>query len=82
MNLSNIINNLDAYCVLICVTEKYRQSLNCQAEAQYAFKLNKHIIPLVMEKGYENCKGNPNRKEIKHIICTKQILTLTILKAG
>ena len=54
-------HNLDAYCVLICVTEKYRQSLNCQAEAQYAFKLNKHIIPLIMEKGYENCKGKKSK---------------------
>lgn len=44
-------------CVLMCVTEKYRQSLNCQAEAQYAFKLKKHIIPVIMEKGYENVKG-------------------------
>lgn len=41
----------NAKCVLICVTEKYRQSLNCQSEAQYAFRLNKKIIPLVMQKG-------------------------------
>ena len=27
----------DAEIVLICVTEKYRQSINCQSEAQYAF---------------------------------------------
>lgn len=47
----------DARTVLICITEKYRQSLNCQAEAQYAFKMNKHIVPLIMEKGYENVKG-------------------------
>lgn len=47
----------DASSVLICVTEKYRQSVNCQAEAQYAFKLNKHIIPLIMENGYEDVKG-------------------------
>jgi hypothetical protein len=41
----------------MCVTEKYRQSLNCQAEAQYAFKLNKKIIPLIMQSGYENADG-------------------------
>jgi hypothetical protein len=47
----------DSFCVLMCVTEKYRQSVNCQAEAQYAFKLNKKIIPLIMQKGYENVQG-------------------------
>lgn len=47
----------DAAVVLVCVTEKYRQSLNCQAEAQYAFKMSKPIVPLIMEKGYENVKG-------------------------
>lgn len=41
----------NAYCVLMCVTEKYRQSVNCQAEAQYAFRLNKKIVPLIMQKG-------------------------------
>jgi hypothetical protein len=44
-------------CVLICVTEKYRQSINCQSEAQYAFKLNKPIIPCIMQKGYETVTG-------------------------
>lgn len=46
-----------SYCVLMCVTEKYRGSLNCQAEAQYAFKLNKPIIPLIMQQGCENITG-------------------------
>lgn len=41
----------NAQCVLVCVTEKYRQSINCQAEAQYAFKLQKKIVPLVMQEG-------------------------------
>jgi cell division FtsZ-interacting protein ZapD len=43
----------DASCVLMCVTEKYRQSVNCQAEAQYSFKLNKMIIPIIMQSDYE-----------------------------
>jgi hypothetical protein len=47
----------NSYCVLICITEKYRQSVNCQSEAQYAFRTQKPIIPLIMEKGYENVKG-------------------------
>jgi hypothetical protein len=37
---------------------RYRQSLNCQAEAQYSFKLNKKIIPLIMQDSYENVKVN------------------------
>ena len=43
--------------VLVCITEKYRQSINCQAEAEYAFRLKKKIIPVIFEKGYENVKG-------------------------
>lgn len=40
-----------AECVLMCVTEKYRQSINCQAEARYAFKMQKKIVPLIMQEG-------------------------------
>lgn len=47
----------NSYCVLLCITEKYRQSVNCQAEAQYAFRLNKPIIPLIFQSGYESVKG-------------------------
>ncbi|CAF0878261.1 unnamed protein product [Brachionus calyciflorus] len=47
----------DAQVILMCVTEKYRQSLNCQSEAQYAFRLNKPIIPCIMQKGYGSVTG-------------------------
>ncbi len=47
----------EASCILMCVTEKYRQSLNCQSEAQYAHRLNKVIIPLIMQSGYHHVKG-------------------------
>lgn len=47
----------NAEFVLVCVTEKYRQSVNCQAEAQYAFKLNKPIIPCILQSGYHNVNG-------------------------
>jgi hypothetical protein len=30
----------NAYVVLMCVSENYRQSVNCQAEAQVSFKSN------------------------------------------
>ena len=42
-----------ASCVLMCVTEKYRQSVDCQGEAEYAFKRKKTIIPIIMQSGYE-----------------------------
>ena len=42
---------------LMCLTEKYRQSVSCQLEAQYAYKLKKTIIPVIMQKGYEDVGG-------------------------
>ncbi|RMZ96525.1 hypothetical protein BpHYR1_008771 [Brachionus plicatilis] len=39
-------------CVLMCMTEKYKQSPNCRAEAEYAFNIRKPIIPLLMQKNY------------------------------
>ena len=47
--MANAIDN--ARCVLMCVTENYRQSINCQAEAEYAFKNEKKIIPVIMQEG-------------------------------
>ena len=41
-----------SYCVLMCMTEKYKQSSNCRLEAEYSLNLNKPIIPLLMEKSY------------------------------
>ena len=42
----------DAECVLVCMTEKYKQSPNCRAEAEYAFNLKKPIVPLIMQASY------------------------------
>ena len=53
--MSEAIEN--AKCVLLCVTEKYRQSVPCQLEAKYAMKLNKIIIPCIMQKGYGQIQG-------------------------
>ena len=36
-------------CMIMCITEKYRQCINCQLEAKYAYKLNKKIIPIIMQ---------------------------------
>ena len=43
----------DSKCVLMCMTEKYKLSSNCRAEAEYAFQLNKPIIPLIMQQNYK-----------------------------
>ncbi len=40
-------------CVLICITEKYKSSPNCRAEAEYAFQLGKPIVPLYMQANYK-----------------------------
>ena len=44
-------------CVLVCICEKYRVSEKCQAEALYSLRLNKHIIPLIMQEGFEKVDG-------------------------
>ena len=44
-------------CVLICVCEKYRVSEKCQAEAQHSIRLNKHVIPLIVQEGFEKVDG-------------------------
>ena len=42
----------NASVVLICMSQKYKQSPNCRSEAEYAFKLRKDIIPLMMQRDY------------------------------
>ena len=38
--------------VLVCVSERYKESPNCCAEAKNAFQLRKDIIPLMMQRNY------------------------------
>lgn len=53
-SLESMANAIEkSECVLICMTEKYKQSPNCRAEAEYAFQIKKPIIPLVMQKAYK-----------------------------
>ncbi|XP_055872747.1 uncharacterized protein LOC106059484 isoform X3 [Biomphalaria glabrata] len=42
----------NAAVVLICMSEKYKQSPNCRTEAEYTFQLRKDYIPLMMQKKY------------------------------
>nr|XP_054771677.1 uncharacterized protein LOC129279601 [Lytechinus pictus] len=43
----------NAMVVLICFSEKYKNSPACRTEAEYTFKLNKAIIPLQMQQNYK-----------------------------
>ena len=42
----------DSSVVLICVSERYKESPNCHSEAEYAYQLRKDIIPLMMQRKY------------------------------
>ena len=42
----------DSSVVLICVSERYKESPNCRSEAEYAYQLRKDIIPLMMQCKY------------------------------
>ena len=41
-----------ASIVLMCYSHEYKTSNNCRIEAQYAFKLNKTIVPVKMQSNY------------------------------
>ncbi|XP_052786989.1 uncharacterized protein LOC128222153 isoform X2 [Mya arenaria] len=42
----------NAAVVLVCMSEKYKQSPNCRTEAEYTFQLKKDYIPIMMQKKY------------------------------
>ncbi|CAF2128648.1 unnamed protein product [Rotaria magnacalcarata] len=39
--------------VLVCMSSNYKKSINCKAEAEYAFNQHKKIIPLIVEPNYK-----------------------------
>ena len=39
--------------ILICMSEQYRRSNYCRAEAQYAFQKQLHIVPILLQKHYK-----------------------------
>ncbi|KAK7462001.1 hypothetical protein BaRGS_00038583, partial [Batillaria attramentaria] len=43
----------NAFAVIICVTERYKNSKNCRLEAEYAHENGKPIIPVMMQAGYK-----------------------------
>ncbi|KAJ7380757.1 hypothetical protein OS493_007135 [Desmophyllum pertusum] len=42
----------NASVVLVCVSQKYKESPNCRSEAEYTYQLHKDIIPLMMDNKY------------------------------
>ena len=42
----------NAFCVLVCVSEKYKESSACRSEAEYSYNLHKDTVPIMMEKAY------------------------------
>ena len=41
-------------CVIMCISEKYKESKNCKLEAEYTHKSDKPIIPLIMDDSKPN----------------------------
>ncbi|CAF1443169.1 unnamed protein product [Adineta steineri] len=39
--------------LLICLTEKYKDSPSCRLECEYAYQQKKHIIPLLLQPNYK-----------------------------
>ncbi|CAF4780583.1 unnamed protein product, partial [Rotaria sp. Silwood2] len=48
--MANVVE--DAEIILMCMSETYKRSANCQFEAEYAFNRKKHIVPIKMKKDY------------------------------
>ncbi|XP_072037547.1 uncharacterized protein [Amphiura filiformis] len=49
--MANAVEKADA--ILVCVSRSYKASVNCQAEAHYAYQQQKPIIPLMVEEDYK-----------------------------
>ncbi|CAF3338897.1 unnamed protein product [Rotaria socialis] len=42
-----------ASVIIVCMSEKYKQSPNCQSEAEYAYRLKKPILPVLLQSKYK-----------------------------
>nr|XP_054752090.1 uncharacterized protein LOC129257722 [Lytechinus pictus] len=42
----------NACAIVMCISERYKESPNCRTEAEYAFLKRKRIIPIMMEEFY------------------------------
>lgn len=41
-----------ASLIILCMTEKYKTSPNCQSEAEYAHRLDKPLLPILLQSKY------------------------------
>ena len=39
-------------CVLVCMTQGYKDSPSCRTEAEYTYRLRKDVIPLLLQDAY------------------------------
>ena len=42
----------NSLCVLVCFTERFRLNVSCRIQADFAFQLNKPLIPLMMQNNW------------------------------
>ena len=55
INLQQISNRIeDCLCILMCVSDQYKESVHCRAEVEYGFSLNKPLIPLIMQSDFKS----------------------------
>jgi hypothetical protein len=38
--------------ILLCMSDSYKRSVYCQAEAEYAFRCKRHLLPCIVRQGY------------------------------
>ncbi|CAF2796874.1 unnamed protein product [Rotaria sp. Silwood2] len=50
VGIANAIEN--SLCVMICMSNTYKQSVYCQSEAHYAFERRCRLIPIIVESNY------------------------------
>lgn len=43
----------NSQCIIICMSENYEKSNSCRHEAEYAFVLQRHIIPILAQSKYK-----------------------------
>lgn len=67
----------DSLCVLMCVSDMYKECGQCRAEAEYAFNIGKPIVPLIMQKGFKS-SGWIGKLKILLGLCHEKLFMLNI----